>query len=243
MRPKVSEGGRMTPSGFWSRAAAALALGAVAILAGPAEAQLVMNQVIVDFAPGQPTYEDVELWNSSRERLYLVSEPAEMVSPGLPAEHRVTSPDPAQLGLLVTPNRMILEPGQRRLLRVAAIAAPASTDRIYRVMVKPVTGGVSADQTALKILVGYDVLVIVRPLAPAATITAAREGGQVVLHNEGNTNAELFDGVQCDAQGGHCTELPAKRLYAGATWKLDSARSTPFEYSVKVGSQTHRQKF
>jgi P pilus assembly chaperone PapD len=242
MRPMVSEDDRMTGSRPWRRALVALALGA-AILAGPAHAQLVMNQVIVDFAPGRPTFEDVEVWNSSRERLYLVAEPAEMVSPGLPAEHRVTSPDPAQLGLLVTPNRMILEPGQRRLLRVAAIAAPTNAERIYRVMVKPVTGDVSADQTALKVLVGYDVLVIVRPLVPAATVTATREAGQVVLHNGGNTNVELFDGTQCDAQGAHCTELPSKRLYAGATWKPDSARPTPLEYSVKVGTQTRREKF
>jgi len=158
-------------------AAAAIAIGA----ASPAAADLVLNMVVVDLVPGQPPRADIEASNTGSERIYVVAEPAEIVNPGRPDERRVASPDPAALGLLVTPQKMILEPGERKLVRIAAIAPPARTDRIYRVTIKPVAGDVSAATSALKILVGYDVLVIARPAVMTGTVTATRTGASMTL--------------------------------------------------------------
>ena len=155
--------------------AAAIATGA----ASPAAADLVLNMVIVDLVPGQPPRADIEASNTGSERIYVVAEPAEIVNPGRPDERRVASPDPAALGLLVTPQKMILEPGERKLVRIAAIAPPARTDRIYRVTIKPVAGDVSAATSALKILVGYDVLVVARPAVMTGTVTATRTGASI----------------------------------------------------------------
>ena len=47
--------------------------------------------------------------------------------------------------------------------------------------VKPVVGGVQSDDSGLKILVGYDVLVLVHPLQSAANVTAARSGFSLVI--------------------------------------------------------------
>jgi P pilus assembly chaperone PapD len=222
---------------------ALLALGLLAIAAAPARAELILSQVIVDLTPDQPARQDIELWNNSNERMYVVAEAAEIVAPGLAAEQRLAEPDPEKLGLLVTPNRLILEPGQRRLVRVSAIGARGDRDRIYRVAIKPVVGGLEAEKSALKILLGYDALVIVRPAVPAFDVSATRSGNAITFKNEGNTNAELFDGRQCDEQAKVCTELPPKRLYAGATWEQSLPGTAVVEYSVKAGSKVVRKRF
>ena len=155
----------------------------------------------------------------------------------------MANPDPAALGLLVTPQKMILEPGERRLVRIAAIAPRGAAERIYRVTVKPVIGDVSAASTALKILVGYDVLVIVRPSVMTGIVTGVRTGSRLDLTNAGTTNVELYDGKQCDVRGTACTTLPARRLYAGAAWgqPIDPGRTV--EYRVKIGDKVELKRF
>ena len=211
--------------------AAALLLG----MAPPALADMILDKVILDFTPDGPARDDIEVWNNGRERLYVVVEPHEVIAPDQPDEHRVSDPDPAKLGLLVTPQRLILEPGERRLVRIAAIAARGDRDRIYRVTIKPVVGDVSAAQTALKVMVGYDALVIYRPAVPQGTVTATRSGKTITFVNDGNSNVEMYQGRQCDAAGKDCHDLPARRLYAGAHWAQTLARDTPVEYRVATG--------
>lgn len=222
---------------------AAIVASGVALAPAPAAAALTLSQVIVDLTPGKPSRDDIEAWNDSRERMYVVAEVSRIIAPGLPSEKRIQEPDPEKLGLLVTPTRMILEPGQRRIVRVAAIIPPGDSERVYRVTIKPVSGGAAGGPTGLKILLGYDVLVIVRPAQMHPSVLAERTGKSIKLSNRGNTNLELFDGSQCDAQGAHCSELPAKRLYAGAEWVQALPRDGPVEYSVKAGGEVTRRKF
>jgi Mat/Ecp fimbriae periplasmic chaperone len=213
----------------------------VAVLAGAApplvaQAGLSVAPVIVDFQPGDPPRADLELFNDGEETLYVVIEPAMIEDPGDAAEKRVQNPDPQALGLLATPNRLVLEPGQRKFVRIATLSPPGETDRIYRVTVKPVVGGVKSSETGLKILIGYDLLVIQRPAKPNAPIVATRSGATLTLRNGGNTNAELFQGQQCDPQH-HCTTLPGHRIYAGASWSVPIQPALPVDYAVKIGAK------
>jgi hypothetical protein len=109
-------------------------------------------------------------------------------------------------------------------------------DRVYRVAIKPVAGSVSASTSALKVFVGYDALVIVRPENPQPRIEAERAERTLVLRNNGNSAIELFEGRQCDAEGGNCQSLPAKRLYAGAVWEQDLPYETKVSYKSVIGN-------
>lgn len=211
--------------------------------ATPARADLVLSQVVVDLTPDAPPRTDIEAWNDGTERMYVIAEPAEVVAPGTPGEHRVSTPDPAALGLLVTPQKLILEPGQRELIRIASIAPRSTQERIYRITVKPVAGEVKAAGSALKILIGYDVLVIVRPSVMTGTVTAQRSGARIVLRNDGTTNVELYEGRQCAAGAKDCKTLPPKRLYAGASWEQPIDPSRPVEYKIKTGKTTDVKTF
>lgn len=214
-----------------------------ASLGSPSQARLGVSPVIVDFQPQEPQNSDIELFNDGTERVYVVVEPSEIKNAGTPAEQRIQVPDPQALGLLAAPNRLVLEPGQRKFLRIVMLNEPADSDRIYRVTVKPVVGEIEAPVTGVKILVGYDLLVIQRPKLPKTVIRGTRSATVLTMTNEGNTNAELFNGRACDAARLHCKDLPGQRLYAGASWALPIAANDMVEYSVKTGATVTIQDF
>lgn len=197
-----------------------LGLVLAAALATPASADLVVSQLIVELGPDRKT-SDVEIFNDSEERSYVLIEPKEVLEPGTPSEQRVSKPDPKDLGLLISANRMILEPGQRKLLRLALVGAPGEKERVYRVAVKPVVGEVSGSATGLKVLVGYDMLVLTRPATVTPpTIVAERKGGKLTLTNRGNASVELGEGKYCRTVA-DCRDLPGKRIYSGMSWTQD----------------------
>jgi P pilus assembly chaperone PapD len=220
-----------------------LAIALLPVLASvPARAGLSVTPVIVDFGPGVVPRADIDVSNDGTERLYVVVEPSLIENPGTAAEKRTQKADPEALGLLATPNRLILEPGQHKFVRLAVLLDPGPEDRIYRVTIKPVSGGVEATATGLKILVGFDLLVIQRPANPAAHISAQRSATGLTFHNSGNTNAELFNGAQCVAEN-RCTKLPSHRVYAGSNWEVPLSGPAPVEFTLRIGSKVSREKY
>ena len=203
---------------------------------GMAHAELLVSQLVVELAPGEHRRSDVEIMNSGPERIFVSVDPREIIDPGTPAESGRTDPDPERLGLLVSPARMILDPGQRKLLRIASIAT-SDRERVFRVTVKPVVGQLESEASGLKVLVGYDMLVIVRPDVPKPHVSAARADGRLILTNDGNVSVELDDGKGCDSAMKHCRGLPGGRLYAGATKAIEVDSNARVSYRLKVGSK------
>jgi P pilus assembly chaperone PapD len=229
---------RLRPFAFAALAtAAALGLGATA------QAEMVLSQVIVDLLPGKPPREDIEVWNDGSERMYVSAEPFEIRAAGTPEETRVPAGEPDRAGILVAPQRLVLEPGERRTIRVAAVGERSAADRVYRVAIKPVGGPISANESALKVFVGYDALVLVRPDKFSGDVVGERTGRTLTLTNGGNTAQELFDGKQCDAAGQDCRSLPAKRLYPGVTWQQTLPFDTPVTYKAGIGPTIRPRTF
>lgn len=221
-----------------------LAIAALAALSvpAPAKAELVLSQLVVDLGAGQDRRADLEVWNNSEERAYVAAEPSEILNAGMPGEERRAESDPERRGLLVSPNRMILEPGQRRLIRLAPIGPRGNRERVYRVTVKPVAGELASQDSGLKLLIGYDVLVLLRPAETRPSLAAARSGNRLTIRNGGNASVELIEGRQCRPDKS-CAELPGKRLYAGAEWSQDLTSADPVTYSVVSDGRTVRETF
>lgn len=215
----------------------------LSLVASPAAAELVVGQLIVEFKPGSPRANDIEIFNNSDERSFALVEPREILNPGTAAEQRFTSPDPAKLGLIASPARFILEPRQRRILRIAAIGAAADRERVYRVTVKPVTGEIASEESGLKLMVGYDLLILVRPTIVKNDVRVSRIGSDLTVTNGGNASVELAEGKQCDQAGKNCQSLPSKRLYAGATWKQTLPRPAAGEYRMRSANGWATVKF
>ncbi|WP_420144659.1 hypothetical protein [Sphingobium sp.] len=208
-----------------------------------AQAGLILSQAVVDITPGAPVAQDIEVTNDSDEIAYVVAQPFEIVAPGLPAERREAVIDPATGGLLVTPQKMILQPRERKLVRVAAVAPRGETDRIWRVTVKPVAGPVTASGSALKLLLGYDALVILRPRTLRSAITGQHVGDTLTLQNDGNTNAELYEGKLCQSNGESCSPLPSRRLYPGQSWSQPASRSARITYRIATAGKSEEKSF
>jgi P pilus assembly chaperone PapD len=201
-----------------------------------AHAELLVSQLVVELSPGEHRRSDVEIVNSGPEQVFVSVEPREIIAAGTSAESARTDPDPEKLGLLVSPARMVLEAGQRRLLRIASIES-SSRERIYRVTVKPVVGQLQSEASGLKVLVGYDMLVIVRPPELKPHVSAARSGERLILTNDGNVSVELEGGKACDAAMKICKDLPGGRLYTGAQKAIRIAADRRVSYELKVGSK------
>lgn len=216
---------------------------ACAAAGSPARAELVLSQLVVDLGAASRQRDDVEIWNNSDERTYVAIDPSEIVNAGKPNQVRHQEPDPEKRGLLVSPTRMILEPGQRKHVRIARLGTDSELERVYRVTVKPVVGELDAEDSGLKVLVGYDVLVLVRPNDSHPALTASRSGGKLIFRNDGNASLELVDGKQCDASTRRCIELPGKRLYSGAEWSQPLKSDSPVEYTVISNGKPVRRIF
>jgi P pilus assembly chaperone PapD len=219
------------------------ALAAVSLLVPTAaQADLKLSQLIVELGQGSKA-SDIELWNDSPERTFVSIEPREIVAAGTVAQSDRRDPDPQKLGLLASPSRVILEPGQRRLLRVASLNPPGERERVYRVTVKPVAGALQSSASGIKIMVGYDILVLVRPERATISLVSARQNGQVTVRNDGNSSVELIDGQQCDAQRKSCSAISGKRLYAGASWTVPVLPDKTAEFTLKTPSGEERRVF
>ena len=116
-----------------------------------------------------------------------------------------------------------------------------SRERVFRVTVKPTVGAVQTNVTGLKLLIGYDVLVLLRPPAAPVRLSGRRSGNRLVIRNDGAASVELAAGKACRAK--QCQDLPGKRLYAGAEWTVDAPAGTAVDYAVVTSSTTTHQSF
>lgn len=212
-----------------------IALLASASLAAPlpAAAQIVLDRLIVELPADPGARADVEVRNTGTETAYVQVRAAEVIAPGTPASERRHATDPEALGLLAAPSRLVLEPGARRVIRLARLDDPSARERIWRVDVRPVTGPIESEANAVQLLVGYGVLVIGQPVEPTASLVGERRGDRLELRNTGNSNALLFDGRQCDPGGEPCVDLPAKRLYPGNRWTVELPWDTAAVFQVE----------
>ena len=92
-------------------------------------------------------------------------------------------------------------------------------------------------------MVGYDVLVVVRPAKAEGNLQAKRDGKKLTFTNTGQTSVLLSNGKNCDVNGENCAELPPKRMYVGNEWSIDLKHDTPAEYYVTVRDDILRKQF
>ncbi|MBT8125604.1 MAG: hypothetical protein KJO81_12310 [Gammaproteobacteria bacterium] len=122
-------------------------------------ANMVLSEAIIHFEPGKPLRKDIEVENPSSENLYVEITPAVVSEPGTKSEKRITITDPRESGLLVTPNKIVVPPGGRKLVRLVSLEPLGEKERVYRVTFKPVVGDLETEQIGIKDKIGYEVLI------------------------------------------------------------------------------------
>ncbi|MFK7889139.1 MAG: molecular chaperone [Gammaproteobacteria bacterium] len=211
-----------------------------ALFTTSASASMVLSNVIVHFEPNAPARQDIDIQNSGDEPLYIEIKPHQIFEAGSVNEHRELIRDPRQAGLLVTPNRLVIAPGARKRLRVVNLKPGDVAERIYRIAVTPVVGELNAQESGLKVLIGYEVLVLAQPAAPQPNLFAQRVGQALHFENRGNTNVLLREGHQCEHDAEPlelCQALASKRLYPGNRWQVALPFDRPAQYQLGIGTQ------
>lgn len=208
------------------------------MLTSRATAEIVLDRLVVELQPGKAGKQDVVIWNDAPDRAYVEIKPSRIVGPGSGSQERVNYPDPRDLELLVSPRRLILEPGQQKFMRIADLGKDDSEERVYRVTVEPVVDE-SDPNEGLRMLVGYDMLVLVRPKTPTFQISASRSGTKLVVRNLGNASVELLNIRQCTTKF-ECNDSPGGRIYAGIERTFDVAldRSAELSFSTALGEKS-----
>jgi len=225
------------------RTLAACLAGLLVLVTGPAAAEMRLDRSILVFDADSAPRQDVEVANTGDEVLYLDTEILTVVNPGTDDERREVITDPDALTLLVTPARAIVQPGGRQLIRIVLLEDPGDSDRVHRVNVRPVLPPLEADQSAVKVVVAYQLLIIQRPENPNPDLRWERDGKTIRFENAGNSNILLFNGRQCLGEE-DCIDLGvARRLYAGNRWTVDLPLDAPVEFTAGVGDTNARRRF
>ncbi len=223
----------------------ALALwgGAVLCVAVPvAHAEFLVSSAILEFHSGGPPQKDIELIGRGSGKDYIVTEVNEIRRPGAQDEAHQLVENPGESYLLVTPDKTILPAGSRKVLRFVLLKPLDAQEHIYRVAVKPVIKDVANNAAlGLKVLIGYEVLVILRPAVITPNYHVERHGRMLTVRNDGNSNVLLQNGQQCKAQ--KCPLPPVIRVYPGQSRSVELPRAQPVTYTVWDGIKNEEQHF
>lgn len=215
-------------------------------------AQITVNKSVLEFSAEQKI-QDVEIFNSGEFKIYLDLKLAEIMKPEAAEPERFELADPRTAAILVTPQQILVPPGQRKRVRVILREPAKDQDRIYRLAIKPYTGDLNIDSddsatktSAIKVLLGYDLLLLSRPESLQPELDVNRDEKSITFVNTGNTNILLRRIVQCDKAKTECNELQPNRLYAGETLKLElpvagDVAAYPVEVWQAVGLQSSRE--
>ena len=204
-----------------------------------ASASMQLNNVIFHFEPGDASRQDVEIYNSGDSPMYVEVIPTQVLEPGETNEDRAVIKDPRDAGLLVTPSKLIVPPGASKIVRMVKLEN-SPYERVYRIAAKPVVAGLEAEQSGVKIMIGYEVLAIVYPNNPKPELVVEREGKILRVRNDGNTNVLLREGFQCatpDTPKENCTPIPGRRMYPGNQWELELPHDLPVTYYQSIGKK------
>ena len=88
----------------------------------------------------------------------------EIINPGTKEQKRVTTKKGSKNSFIVSPQKLIIPPKGKKILRFVSLHKNLEKDKIYRIKVAPVIGKVDAKGiTTIRTLFAYGVLAIVRP--------------------------------------------------------------------------------
>jgi P pilus assembly chaperone PapD len=182
--------------------------------ASPASADISISPAVIVF-DNSATEQTIIVTNEGKDLAFVTAKVRSVEAPGEGDEKLHFDPNPARIGLLATPNRLVLEPGEQRAIKLLATNGAGPSDRVWRVQIAPAVGQLKQGQSGIAFIIAYDALIIQRAVQAKPTVSGQRSGKSLTLMNNGNSFA-MISTQQC--RSGACKELVKKRLYAGKSW-------------------------
>lgn len=180
--------------------------------------------------------------NRGDETLYLKVTATEVIDPASTDPRIRNVKNPRELGLLVSPQRLVVQPGDEGRIRLVALAEPQE-DRFYKIAVEPVTGALETDgQVGVKIMVGYSAWAFIRPKGAEPIVSATRDGRMLTVRNSGTTLARMTAGKQC--AGVICEQIDTFRVLAGEKKTVELPHADrPASFKVRWGDTSLDVKY
>jgi len=217
-------------------------------------AQITVNRSVIEFS-ADGRVQDIEVMNSGDYKIYLDMKVSEIINPESDNATRKLLNDPRTASVLVSPRQLLVPPGQRKRVRVILRDEPGASDRVFRLTVSPYTGkakittkGGDKKSSAIKVLVGYDLLLMSRPRNLQPKVDVKRTDQFIEFSNRGNTNVLLRKITQCDPAKTDCVDLQPNRLYVGETYRIDlpkagNANQFPVQVWKSVGLENSEDTY
>jgi len=192
---------------------------ALLMLTSVASAQLEVSKGTMELTESSPRT-TLRLTNSGADTLYVNLNFDHLLDPANDESKR----EPIDLlnnpKMLVLPQQLVLEAGQTKLVRVISAHSNVISDQVYRLNIVPFAGKPLLDanenkSVGVNILLGYRLLVLVRPETISPKVDFDRKVDSVVFRNSGNTSVLLREIEACVANDTTCEKLSANRLYPG----------------------------
>lgn len=195
-----------------------------------------VNTLRVNFTAAGERYHDIFVKNIGNKTEYVDVQPFKRIEPSINPNKKIEPKgDPRQFGLVVTPRKMAISPGQSKRVRLLNLTKPSKTEQVYGIHIKPVKSPLERDNqdvgnsaAGVRVIAAFIVGVYIMPPKPVATVTLKREGKMLYIHNTGNINALLDQGKQCKDK--QCESLEAIRIYANSKKRLPLKKSLPVTY-------------
>jgi P pilus assembly chaperone PapD len=225
------------------------------VYSGYAFAQITVNKSVLEFNEDN-LVQDIDITNTGDYKIFLNLSAAKIRNPHTANPERIELKDPRTSPVLVSPKQVLIPPGQRKRVRIILRKIPEDFDDVYRLAIKPFTGDVQiendrppeAKSSAVKILLGYDILLLARPKNAVGKLAVKRTSNALWFKNTGNTNVLLRRMQQCDAAGLDCEDLQPNRVYAGEVYKVDlpkkgSAKKYPVQVWQAIGLKNDKKTY
>lgn len=183
------------------------------------QAQLSVSKTTLELAESNPR-SSVRVSNTGADTLYVNLEIEQLLDPAGDESLRKTIDLLSNPDILVLPQQMVLSPGQTKIVRVVTTKKDVTSDKVYRLKVvpfagKPLLGEKQLKSADVKILMGFKLLVLVRPEDMLPKLEYQLNGQSISFSNTGNTSVLLREIEVCDAVKDVCHDLGTNRVYPG----------------------------
>ena len=142
--------------------------------------------------------EEIFVQNKGNQTAYIKVDTYQYLHIGQPNQTTQRVTNPRQANLVVTPHRLVIKPGQQRVVRIRILRPVVDHDQIYSIHIneasakpKPPLQTVPTADGSVNLLIGFDVLLIHHRIHGKVNISAIRKGYWVTFKNTGNTTGRV----------------------------------------------------
>lgn len=209
------------------------------IISSVAHAQVTVSAVILTFKAKQRPVQTISVGNGATTPTYVVAHVEKVLDPEKGGNTSEPSDD-----ILISPKTFSIEPGGQRSVRLLLRTPSPEKETVYRALFVPQDRGfgqeisreVQGRRASIRVLTGMGTLVFVEPSTSTRDFSWIRSPTGITFTNNGTLHEELSNVHRCPTNGGPCSSLEGKRVYAASSYELKVRGEDRVSFLMRTGS-------